>query len=191
MELLIRQACVEDGRSVAAIYEPYVTETPASFEEIAPTGEEMAGRIRETIERFPFLVAEDGGQVIGYAYAGLHGTRASYRWSVNVSAYIARTHHRRGIGTLLYQELFSQLQAQGYAMAYAGITLPNAASVGLHESLGFTRVGVYCNAGYKLGSWRDVGWWERRLIHVMEAHPAEPTPWPLMPAFEAKIKKKD
>jgi L-amino acid N-acyltransferase YncA len=182
MEIQIRQARPEDSQSIAGIYEEYVVKLPTSFEETPPIAEEMESRIRETLEQFPYLVAEEAGRVVAYAYAGPHSGRASYRWSVNVSVYISPTHHRRGIGTLLYRELLALLEAQGYAMALAGITLPNAASVGLHESLGFTLVGIYHDVGFKLDAWRDVGWWERRLMKLSPA-PAEPMPWKLMPAY--------
>ena len=99
-EIVIRNARPEDGTTIAAVYAPYVKETPISFEETPPSGEEMAGRVRETIQRFPYLIAEESGRVVGYAYAGSHQTRASYRWSVNAAVYLAATHHRRGIGTL-------------------------------------------------------------------------------------------
>ena len=186
MDISIRQARREDGVMIAAVYAPYVMNTPISFEETPPSGPEMEGRIVATLERFPYLVAEEAGRVVGYVYAGAHAARASYRWSVDVAVYIAATHHRRGIGTLLYRELLALLQMQGFAMAYAGITLPNLASVGLHESLGFKPVSVYRKVGYKFGAWRDVGWWERPFAKSGETHPSEPTPWPLMPAFETK-----
>jgi L-amino acid N-acyltransferase YncA len=189
MEITIRNALPADGERIAAIYAPYVKNTAVSFEEKPPSGEEMGSRIRETIEQYPYLVAQDAGRVVGYVYASQHGARASYRWSVNVAVYLDSTHHRRGIGTLLYRELFALLEMQGYAMAYAGITLPNAGSVGLHESLGFKFVGVYHDAGYKLGAWRDVGWWELPLKKSAALRPAEPTPWALMPEFLAIVKK--
>jgi L-amino acid N-acyltransferase YncA len=176
MQILIRNARPEDGAMIADIYAPYVTDTPITFEETSPSGEEMAARVRETIARFPYLVAEEAGRVVGYVYAGPHHLRVSYRWSVNVAVYLAATHHRRGIGTLLYRALFALLKKQGYVMAYAGITLPNPSSVGLHESLGFTPVGIYHNAGYKLGAWHDVGWWELPLAILPETNPPEPVP---------------
>jgi phosphinothricin acetyltransferase len=189
MEIIIRNALPEDGEMIAAIYSPYVKDTPISFEEKPPSGEEMGERVRETIEQYPYLVAEEGGRLVGYVYASQHGARASYRWSVNVAVYLAATHYRRGIGTLLYRELFALVECQGYAMAYAGITLPNPNSVGLHESLGFKLVGVYHNAGYKLGAWRDVGWWELPLKKSAASNPPEPTPWPLMPEFQPIVKR--
>jgi phosphinothricin acetyltransferase len=107
--------------------------------------------------------------VVGYAYASRHRVRAAYRWSVDVAVYIAPSHHRMGIGRAVYTSLFSILAAQGFFNAYAGVTLPNPASVGLHEAMGFTPVGVYRHVGYKLGAWHDVGWWQRPLREPRDA----------------------
>jgi L-amino acid N-acyltransferase YncA len=177
MQLLIRQARPEDGAALADIYRPYVQDLPASFEEIAPSPEEMAQRVRQTLVSWPYLVAEDAGRVIGYAYASSHRARASYRWAVDVTVYISATHHRRGIGKRLYQQLLPLVASQGYVMAYAGITIPNEGSIGLHETLGFNIVGIYRNVGYKFGAWRDVGWWELALVDPIPPHPPEPRPW--------------
>jgi L-amino acid N-acyltransferase YncA len=113
------------------------------------------------------------GAVLGYAYASPHRERAAYRWSVDVAVYIAEQARRRGVGRQLYSTLFAMLVELGYYNAFAGVTLPNPASVGLHESMGFTPVGVYRNVGYKLGAWHDVGWW-RRPLQPPAADPAEP-----------------
>ena len=120
----------------------------------------MATRIEAKLPRYPWLVADDNDSVIGYAYAGAHRERAAYAWSAEVSVYVAETARRRGVARRLYQTLFDLLDRQGYRMAYAGITLPNPASVGFHEAMGFEPVGVYHNVGWKHGQWRDVGWWE-------------------------------
>jgi L-amino acid N-acyltransferase YncA len=159
----IRLARPDDAAAVADIYRPYVEATPISFEVVAPGPDEMRGRIVATLERRPWLVYEDGGRVVGYAYASSHHAREAYQWSVDVAVYVRQDFHRRGVGRALYDDLFPRLAQQGFANAYAGITLPNEKSVGLHESLGFTPVGVYRNVGYKLGAWRDVGWWHRQL----------------------------
>lgn len=183
MKLIIRQAKEEDGAALAAIYSPHVLSAATSFEEVAPTPAEMGQRVVKCLHDWPFLVAEDNGQVVGYAYASRHRERASYRWSVDVSVYIAATHHRRGIGRCLYNALFPLLAKQGYVMVYAGVTLPNEGSVRLHESLGFEIVGIYRNVGYKLGAWREVGWWEKPLVDPIPAHPEEPHSWNKMPPF--------
>jgi phosphinothricin acetyltransferase len=122
----------------------------------------MAARIRNA---HIWLVAEnDDGQVVGYAYGGPHRDRAAYDRTVEVSAYIDRTAHRTGLGRRLYTELFDQLKGRGYRLLVAGITLPNEASVGIHEALGFEPVGVYKNIGFKNGEWWDVGWWQLDLF---------------------------
>lgn len=170
-----------DAAAVAEIYRPAVESGVASFEEVAPGAEEMAARIRATLERLPWLVAveRDGGGVVGYAYAGAHRERAGYRWSVDVSVYVAGAHHRTGIGGALYRSLLAILRRQGYVNAFAGITLPNEASVALHQAIGMSLVGVYRGAGFKFGAWRDVAWYGMRLTQP-EADPAEPIPFPLL-----------
>jgi L-amino acid N-acyltransferase YncA len=162
--ILIRTASVDDAPAIQAIYAPYVTDTVISFEEVPPTIDEMAERIN-TVQRqgYLYLLAERGDAILGYAYASAHRARAAYRASVDVSAYVAPGVHRQGIGRRLYEPLLSELAAKGFHAAFAGITQPNAASVGLHEALGFTHVGTYKEVGHKFGQWHDVGWWQRLL----------------------------
>jgi L-amino acid N-acyltransferase YncA len=159
----IRLATERDAEEIAAIYAPNVTDTIISFESEPPTADEMRLRIEGTLERYPWLVCEYRGRLLGYAYAGAHGSRAAYRWSVDVSVYVHEEAHRTGVGRALYTSLFAALDLQGFYNAYAGATLPNPASVGLHESVGFRPVGVYRGVGYKLGAWHDVGWWQLPL----------------------------
>lgn len=166
----IRLACELDAEAVAAIYSPFVEQTAISFETIPPGRDEILRRIVETTVAYPWLVCELDGEVVGYAYATQHRVRAAYRWSVDTSAYIGTAHRRRGIGRGLYASLFEILRAQGFFNAYAGITLPNAASVGLHEAVGFKNLGIYERVGYKLGRWHDVGWWQ----FVLQAHSESP-----------------
>jgi L-amino acid N-acyltransferase YncA len=166
-----------DATAVAAIYRPAVESSLASFEEEPPTPAEMAERIRATLARAPWLVAEQDGTVVGYAYAGPHQQRAGYRWSVNISVYVVPGHAGRGIGRRLYDELLSILRRQGFVNVYAGITLPNPASVALHESIGMRRIGVYEGVGFKHGAWRDVAWYHLRLADP-EGEPPEPIPLP-------------
>jgi L-amino acid N-acyltransferase YncA len=162
--VLIRDADPRrDAGACAAIYAPYVTDTVISLEERAPTANDLARRIEHTTRTHPWLVAQDGDVVVGYAYATRHRERASYRWATDVTVYVAPTSQRRGVGRALYEALFGLLARQGYRIACAGVTLPNEASVGLHEALGFQPVGVYRNIGWKLGAWRDVGWWQLEL----------------------------
>ena len=159
----IRLATPADAAAVAAIYRPYVEATAFTFEIEPPTEGEMRRRISETLISYPWLVYESGGRVLGYAYASAHRTRAAYRWSVDTAIYVDSGSHRRGVGRHLYDGLFPLLVRQGYFNAYAGITLPNPPSVGLHEALGFEPVGVYRSVGFKMGAWHDVGWWALRL----------------------------
>jgi phosphinothricin acetyltransferase len=123
----------------------------------------MGRRVLDTLKTYPWLACETGGRLAGYAYASRHRARAAYNWSVEVSAYVHHEFRRRGIGRGLYASLFEILKAQGYCRAYAGITLPNPGSVGLHESMGFEPVGVFRSIGHKMGVWHDVGWWQRAL----------------------------
>ena len=136
----------------------------------------MHGRIATTLRHLPWLVCERQGEVLGYVYASPHRARPAYQWSVDVSVYIHPGARRIGIAQALYTSLFQLLVLQGFCNCYAGITLPNPASVGLHESLGFQPVGVYQNVGYKLGAWHDVGWWQRGL-KPCPSHPDSPTPF--------------
>ena len=152
-----------DAAACAAVYAPYVNPGVASLEERPPEPPEFRERIRIISRDYPWLVAEIDGEVVGYAYASRHRDRASYRWSADVTVYISAAHHRRGVGRALYGALFELLVRQGVYEACAGITLPNASSVGLHESLGFVPIGVYENIAYKFGSWRSTGWWRKTL----------------------------
>lgn len=159
----VRTASTDDAVAIAAIYAPYVRDTVISFEETPPSVSEMATRIASTLERLPYLVFDQGAGPIGYAYAGAHAERAAYRWSVNVTVYVAPEAHRMGVGRTLYTELLALLERQGFHTAFAGITLPNDKSVGLHEAMGFVHLGTYREVGFKHGAWRDVGYWRRAL----------------------------
>lgn len=159
----IRPATLQDAGQIQAIYAPIVRDTVISFEQIVPSAPEMQRRISETLDQLPWLVCENQGEILGYAYAGPHRTRAAYQWSVDTSVYVQAQARRIGIGRALYGSLFKILCLQGYVNAYAGIALPNPGSVGLHEAVGFEPVGIYRDVGYKLGAWHDVGWWQRRL----------------------------
>jgi L-amino acid N-acyltransferase YncA len=173
----IRDADPErDAAACAAIYAPCVAEGVTSFEERAPEAVEMAARIERIATTHPWLVAESGGGVVGYAYACPHRERAAYRWAVDVSVYVAAGRRGKGVGKSLYEALFARLRRQRFQVACAGITLPNEASVGLHESLGFLAVGVNRRIGWKRGAWRDVGWWQLELTPPGAEAPAEPLP---------------
>lgn len=152
-----------DAAACAAIYAPFVTDTAISFEDEPPSEEELRGRIEALTARYPWLVAEAGGRVLGYAYASRHRDRSAYRWAADVAIYVAPAHQGHGIGRALYEALFEVLSVQGVRMACAGITLPNEASVALHLRLGFQLVGTYRRIGWKLGAWHDVAWYQRPL----------------------------
>lgn len=166
-----------DADAVAAIYRPAVVSSIASFEERAPDADEMARRMRATLARTPWLVAVSDGAVVGYGYAGPHRDRAGYRWSVDVSAYVHPDWRGRRVGRALYDDLVPRLVAQGFVNAYAGIALPNPASMALHESIGMRRIGVYERIGWKFGAWHDVAWYGLRLSDPVGT-PAEPIPLP-------------
>jgi L-amino acid N-acyltransferase YncA len=165
-----------DAAACAAIYAPYVDASAISFEEGAPDAAEMAARIARTQETHPWLVAEDGAEVAGYAYGCPHRSRAAYRWAADVAVYVAEHRRGHGFGRALYDELTGRLRRQRFHVACAGITLPNEASVRLHERLGFELVGIYRRIGWKSGAWRDVGWWQLELIPAGDDPPAEPLP---------------
>lgn len=169
----IRMANEADAEAIAAIYAPTVENTAISFETTAPDRDEFARRLCHTLETLPWLVFEAEDGVAGYAYASAFRAREAYRWSCEVSLYVASDAHRGGVGRRLYLALLELLTRQGYRRAFAGITLPNPASVGLHEALGFETVGVYRAAGFKFDAWHDVGWWQRALL--LSDAPPEPT----------------
>lgn len=173
--MIIRIATAADGPRLATIYRPAVVSLATSFELIPPNASEMARRVTRITARTPWLVAEEEGQVLGYAYAGTHRDRPPYAWSVEVSAYVESAAHRRGLGRALYTSLLAILTLQGFQNAYAGITLPNPASIAFHEAFGFKPVGTYHRAGYKHGRWHDVRWFERSL-GPHQADPAPPRP---------------
>jgi len=173
----IRVATGSDAGAVCAIYSPIVKETAISFEYEPPSAGEMRRRIGEALERFPFLVIERDGEVAGYAYAGPHRRREAYRWAVEVSVFVRRDHRRRGAGRALYGALLQLLRLQGFVQAFAVITIPNPASIAFHETLGFRRIGTCKNVGFKLGFWRDTGWWHL-LLRKPPEKPLPPEPFP-------------
>jgi L-amino acid N-acyltransferase YncA len=160
----IRPATLEDAGALAEIYRPIVEHTTISFELEPPSAAEMRSRMAELLPRYPWLVAENATGVTGYAYASPHRRRAAYAPSVDVSVYVADEARGKGVGRALYAGLFTELaQAGAFHRAFAGIALPNDASVGLHKAFGFELVGVYREVGYKFGRWIDVAWWQRPL----------------------------
>lgn len=174
--MLVRHADpARDARACAAIYAPFVRDTPVSFEEQPPSEVKIARRIAAaSSEGYPWLVAEVAGEVAGYACA--HRDRGAYRWAADVTVYVAEGRRGQGVGRALYGGLMPLLSRQGLRIACAGITLPNDASVALHERFGFELVGVFRGIGWKTGAWRDVGWWQVELSPPTDRQPAEPEP---------------
>lgn len=160
--MLIRRATSSDAPFIAHTYRPFVEDHWASFETRAPTADEIAARIEKAADAYPWLIAEADSQ-LGYAYASPHRSRAAYQTSVDTAIYCAETAQGKGVGRSLYQKLFEVLIAQNFVTAFAGIAMPNEASVSLHRSLGFELVGTYPNVGFKHGAWRDTTWWSRPL----------------------------
>ena len=162
-DLRIRDALSADTEALLAIYRPFVVETSVSFELAPPSAAEFEQRIVAAQSQWAWLVAERGDELLGYAYGSSYRSRAAYRWSVETSAYVHGGHRGQGVGKALYARLLAVLADKGYCTAYAGITLPNEASIHLHKSLGFGEVGVFRRAGRKFGTWHDVSWWHREL----------------------------
>jgi phosphinothricin acetyltransferase len=174
-EMTIRDAdSARDAAACVAIYAPHVEGSAVSFEEEAPGMGEMAARIERYGASHAWLVAEREGKVVGYAYATAFNERRAYRWSASVSVYIADGARGQGVGRALYEVLLGRLRERGFRMACAGITLPNGASEGLHESLGFQQIGVNREIGFKEGAWRDVGWYQLELAPPKGNPPPEP-----------------
>lgn len=156
----IRPVKLEDAQGIAAVYNYYIQNTHHTFE-IEPRGvDEMRKRIGEIIEDYPYLVAEEDGEILGYAYATRFRLRDAYEYSVEVSIYVRSAAKQKGIGTQLYTKLFDELAETNVHVIVAGISLPNDASIRFHEKLGFRKVAHFREIGYKLGRWIDVGYWQ-------------------------------
>jgi phosphinothricin acetyltransferase len=182
LRLRLRAARADDSAALAEIYAPYVARSYVSFETDPPDADEMRRRIEAGGGLYAWLVAEVAASVAGYAYACAFRPRAAYRFSVETSVYLRPGIERRGLGTKLYQALLRVAEDQGFTQAVGAISLPNPASVALHERLGFRNAGTYSDVGYKLGRWHDVGLWQRPLAPTANP-PAEPRPladigWP-------------
>ncbi len=177
MAVSIRLATPNDAEAIAAIYRPYVEDSPISFEEAAPDAAEMALRIAGDVPGFhPWFVAEEGERLLGYAASSRFRTRPAYRWTVETGIYLAAEAHRRGIGKSLLATLLNMLERQGYVAAIGAIALPNEASVAVHEKLGYFHTGTYRKVGFKAGQWLDVGLWQKELA-PRSATPAEVLPF--------------
>jgi phosphinothricin acetyltransferase len=174
----LRLATPDDGAACAAIYAPYVAGTCISFELLPPDGAEVGGRIARTIERWPWVVAEVDGIVRGYAYAGRFRDRPAYDWTAETTVYVDMAFHGRGIGRATMRAVLAILRLQGFHTAVAGITPPNPGSVRLHEALGFDRIGLFEEVGWKDGRWHGVEFFGLALS------PREPAPVPIRPLPE-------
>jgi L-amino acid N-acyltransferase YncA len=170
----VRPADAQDAAAIAAIYAPYVHDTAITFELEAPDAAAMRARIEAGSALYPWLVAEIDGAVRGYAYAGLFRTRAAYRWTVETTVYVDRDYPRRGLGRALYERLIADCAAQGFVTALGVVALPNAASVALHEAVGFVHTGTEIGVGHKFRTWHDVGVWQRDLAPRTDD---PPEPW--------------
>jgi phosphinothricin acetyltransferase len=186
----IREARAADAGQLATIYAPHVTGAVTSFELVAPDGEEFVRRMAAADDQHAWLVCERDGEVCGYAYASTHRGRAAYTWAAEVSVYIREDSRRANVARGLYVALLEVVRMQGRCVALAGITLPNPASQGFHEALGFERCATYHNIGHKLGAWHDVGWWELMLSELPDT-PSEPVALSALrdtPAFSAALR---
>ena len=180
--VLIRLASEGDAAALAEVYRPYVEDSRISFEERAPDTAEMARRIvGESPGYYPWLVADDGERILGFASSSAFRTRRAYRWSVETGIYLAEGAHGKGLGKALLSALTNLLERQGYVAAIGAIALPNELSVRLHEALGFEPAGTYRGTGFKLGTWIDVGLWQKDLA---PRSPAPPEPKPFAGLFE-------
>ena len=174
--LTIRPATRGDAAAIAAIYAHYVLNSAVTFEIDPPDRAEMATRIGQILPRYPFLVAERAGVPVGYAYAGKLYERAAYRWTTEATVYVDHRRHGQKIGTALYRTLIAALNEQGFQAVVGKITLPNPASVSLHEAFGFVRSGLFAKVGFKHGGWHDVGLYQLDF-GSRPSRPDEPRPF--------------
>ena len=173
---LVRLATPSDAASILSIYAPYIEHTSLTFETVTPSKKDFAERIRTYLDNWPWLVAEHDGIIIGYAYASRYRERTAYQWCTEVSVYIDEAFQQRKTGYALYNCLFEILRQQGFRNIYAVINLPNEKSVSFHESMGFTWFATFEQVGYKLGKWKNVGWW-RKTVNDFGSEPQAPVPF--------------
>lgn len=170
----LRTANVGDAKTLSEIYGYYVKETTISFEYEAPSETEFAHRIEEKLKKYPFIVAEEDGALLGYAYASHFRERAAYDWVAELSVYVSHDAQRRGIGNRLYSALLSLLKLQNFSRAYAVITYPNDPSIAFHEKAGFTPIGKLCKVGFKHGKWLDLAFYEKVFDETAPPKPIIP-----------------
>ncbi len=173
----IRIATLGDAPNLLKIYAPYVEHTAITFEYSVPTLEEFTARMQNTLQKYPYLVAEEDGKLLGYAYASAFKTRAAYDWSVETSIYVKKDTHRRGIGKALYTALEHMLARQHICNLCACIAYPNPESIAFHERFGYRTVAHFHASGYKQGVWYDMIWMEKELCpHTIPPLPFIPFP---------------
>ena len=163
MSVTIRLAVAADAEQICEIYAPIVRDTHISFEQDIPDAAEMAARISKTMPRYPWLVCDIEERVAGYAYASPFRRRKAYQWTAETTVYVRPDYKRRGVSRALYTSLIAVLREQGYCNAVGVIALPNDASIRAHEAVGFRKVGVLENMGFKAGAWHHTGWWQLEL----------------------------
>lgn len=171
--MFIRFATSDDAAACAEIYRPFVDGSSVSFELTPPDASEMARRIEKLWPSHPWIIAEDNGEALGYAYGGPYRERKAYQWAVEVTVYLSPGARGKGLGRKLYEVLLAVLKLQGFTKAYGVVTLPNPASAGVHEAVGFKHFATYRDIGFKNGAWHDVGWWELDLAEARNV-PTEP-----------------
>lgn len=181
--LRLRTACPEDGERLVRLYAPYVRETAVTFEYEAPSAEEFSSRIRETLKRYPYFVAEWGGEPVGYAYASPFHTRAAYQWAAETSVYVKQGLHGKGVGKALYKSLEDALRKQNVQNVNACITYPNEESIRFHEKLGYRTAARFSKCGFKLGRWWDMVWMEKFL----GGHDTPPVPFVPFPELRREL----
>ena len=171
---VIRRAAESDAPALLDIYAPYIRDTAITFEYDVPTAEEFVARIADILKTHPYLVCEQDGKPVGYAYAHRIRERAAYDWAAELSIYLAPEAQGQGVGTALYRCLVDLLAMQNLRILYGCVTLPNGKSQKLHEKLGFSLVGVWHGSGWKRNGWHDVGWFEKRIGACCMPQPVVP-----------------
>lgn len=174
----MRLAQASDASDIRNIYAPFITDSSVSFEYEIPSVSDMENRILTTLTTYPWLVIEQNGLVVAYAYAGLHRARKAYQWSVETSVYIHHEYRKHKLATRIYTALLQLLEAQGYRNAFAGMTLPNPASEGFHTKMGFVPIGTYRDVGNKFGEWHSTMWMQLQLGKKTNEAPDDPVPLP-------------
>ena len=180
----IRSATLKDAPALVKIYAPYVEQTAVTFEYDVPDETEFANRIAAVLSRYPYLVAEENGEILGYTYASSFHSRAAYGWSAETSFYVKMGLHHKGVGTALYQDLEKYLKQQNVCNLCACIAFPNPTSIAFHDRFGYRTVAHFHASGYKLGAWHDMVWMEKELCpHTVPPKPFIPFPHLKTPAF--------